>query len=43
MKRFILSLLLVMICANFLAACHTVAGVGKDVKRAGEKIEGAAH
>jgi len=42
MKRFILSLLLVLICANFLAACHTVAGVGKDVKEVGEEVEETA-
>jgi len=43
MKRFILSLMLVFVCANFLAACHTVAGVGKDVKEAGEEVEETAN
>jgi predicted small secreted protein len=42
MKRFILSLMLCFVCANFLAACHTVAGVGKDVKEAGEEVEETA-
>ena len=42
MKRFVLSLLLVFICANFVAACHTVAGVGKDVKEVGEEVEETA-
>jgi predicted small secreted protein len=42
MKRLILTLMLVFVCANFLAACHTVAGVGKDVKEAGEEVEETA-
>ena len=25
-----------------LAACNTIAGAGKDIERAGEKIQGAA-
>ena len=25
-----------------LAGCNTIAGAGKDIKKAGEKIEGAA-
>ena len=43
MKRFLLSLCLLGACSFALTACNTVEGVGKDVKRAGEKIEGAAH
>jgi len=43
MKRSFLSLFLLAGCAFALSACNTVEGVGKDVKRAGEKIEGAAH
>jgi predicted small secreted protein len=43
MKRIFLSLSLLAACAFLLAACNTVEGVGKDVKRAGEKIEDAAH
>ena len=42
MKRFTLSLMLLFVCANFLAACHTVAGVGKDVKEVGEEVEETA-
>jgi predicted small secreted protein len=42
MKRTILSLLLVLFAAATLGGCNTVAGAGKDVQKAGEKIEGAA-
>jgi predicted small secreted protein len=42
MKRFILSLLLVCVCSSFVTACHTVAGVGKDVKEVGEEVEETA-
>ena len=42
MKRFISSLLLLCITSSFLAGCHTVAGVGKDVKEAGEEVEETA-
>jgi predicted small secreted protein len=42
MKGFALSLLLLGAC-SLLAACNTVEGVGKDVRKAGEKIEDAAH
>ena len=42
MKRFILSLLLVCVTSGFLAGCHTMAGVGKDVKEAGEEVEETA-
>jgi predicted small secreted protein len=38
-----LSLFLLGVCSFLLAACNTVEGVGKDVRKAGEKIEGAAH
>jgi predicted small secreted protein len=43
MKRLFLSLSMLAACSFLLCACNTVEGVGKDVKRAGEKIEGAAH
>jgi len=43
MKRLFLGLFLLGACSLVLSACNTVEGVGKDVKRAGEKIEGAAH
>jgi predicted small secreted protein len=42
MKRFVLSLLLLSVMSSFLAGCHTVAGVGKDVKEAGEEVEETA-
>jgi len=42
MKRFVLSLLLLSFSTSFLAACHTVAGVGKDVKEVGEEVEETA-
>ena len=42
MKRFVLSLLLVAFCSSFIAGCHTVAGVGKDVKEVGEEVEETA-
>ena len=34
--------LLVVAAALLLSACNTVKGVGQDIQRAGEKIEGAA-
>ncbi len=42
MKRFVLSLLLLSFSAAFLGACHTMAGVGKDVKEAGEEVQETA-
>lgn len=42
MKQVARLAVLVLVCVGFLAACNTVAGAGKDIKRAGEKIEGAA-
>jgi predicted small secreted protein len=42
MKRFVLSLLLLSISTGFLSACHTMAGVGKDVKEVGEEVEETA-
>ena len=43
MKRFTLGLLLIATCSFLLSACNTVEGIGKDVKKAGETIEDAAH
>ncbi len=37
-----LSLILATIAALALAGCNTMAGVGKDVQKAGEKLEDAA-
>ena len=34
--------LLTLACLAFLAGCNTIAGAGKDIQKAGEKIEGAA-
>jgi predicted small secreted protein len=42
MKRTILSLLLLTLSAGMLSACHTVAGVGKDVQEVGEEVEETA-
>jgi predicted small secreted protein len=37
-----LTLLLVVLMAVSLSACNTVQGVGKDLKKAGQKIEDTA-
>lgn len=42
MKRFVLSLFLLSFSAVFLGACHTIAGVGKDVKEVGEEVQETA-
>lgn len=34
--------LLALACLAFLAGCNTIAGAGKDIQKAGEKLEGAA-
>ena len=34
--------LILILCALSLAACNTIQGVGKDVKKGGEAIEKAA-
>jgi len=41
MKRLIVVMMLVMFSMG-LAACNTIAGAGKDVQKAGEKIEDKA-
>ncbi len=33
--------LVALACLTFLAGCNTIAGAGKDIQKAGEKIEGA--
>jgi predicted small secreted protein len=43
MKRIVLTLLLLSFSMAFVAGCHTVAGVGKDVKEAGEEVEETAN
>ena len=42
MKRLIALMLLAMFSMGTLTACNTVAGVGKDVEAAGDKIEDKA-
>ena len=42
MKRFVFSLLLLSFSSLFLTACHTMEGVGKDVKEVGEEVEETA-
>ncbi|HEY1069660.1 entericidin A/B family lipoprotein [Thermomonas sp.] len=39
MKRLIALMVLAMFAGSFLTACNTVAGAGKDVQKAGEKVE----
>ena len=39
MKRVIFLLLLVAISSGFMTACNTMAGAGKDMQSAGEKVE----
>jgi predicted small secreted protein len=38
MKKAVIS----MLCLLLLSACNTVEGFGKDVKKVGQKVEGAA-
>ncbi|MCL1500648.1 entericidin [Xanthomonas nasturtii] len=42
MKRAIVLLVLSMFSVGMLSGCNTVAGAGKDVQGAGEKVEDAA-
>ncbi|OGT56261.1 MAG: entericidin [Gammaproteobacteria bacterium RIFCSPHIGHO2_12_FULL_63_22] len=42
MKRFVFSLLLLSFSTVFVTACHTMEGVGKDVKEVGEEVEETA-
>jgi predicted small secreted protein len=42
MKRTIALLSLAALSLCLLSACNTVAGVGKDMQKAGEKVEDAA-
>jgi len=42
MKRFTLTLMLLAFTTVFLGACHTMAGVGKDVKEVGEEVQETA-
>ena len=42
MKRVIALMLLALMSVGSLTACNTMAGVGKDVESAGDKIEDKA-
>ncbi len=42
MKQTMKLVLAALACMAFLAGCNTIAGAGKDIKKAGEKLEGAA-
>ena len=42
MKRLITLMLLAMFSMSTLTACNTVAGAGKDIEKAGDKIEDKA-
>jgi len=42
MKRLISTLMLFAFTTLFMSACHTVAGVGKDVQEVGEEVEETA-
>jgi predicted small secreted protein len=42
MKRAIVLLVLSVLSVGMLSGCNTVAGAGKDVQGAGEKVEDAA-
>ena len=43
MKRLFALLLLAMFSMSTLTACNTMAGAGKDMQKAGEKVEHKAH
>jgi entericidin A len=42
MKRVVALMLLSMFSVALLAGCNTIAGAGKDVQKAGEKVEDTA-
>jgi predicted small secreted protein len=42
-KRLVYLMVLALFSLNFLTACNTVAGAGKDIKGAGDKIEDTAN
>jgi len=42
MKRIVVLLMLALFSMSTLTACNTMAGAGKDVQKAGEKIEDKA-
>ena len=42
MKRTLMAMTVTMFSLVLLASCNTMAGAGKDIQKAGDKIEGAA-
>ena len=42
MKRTMMAMTLTLFSLVLLAGCNTMAGAGKDIQKAGDKIEGAA-
>ncbi|MGE5523324.1 MAG: entericidin A/B family lipoprotein [Rhodospirillaceae bacterium] len=34
--------IMMLVLAGFVAGCNTMSGMGKDVERGGEKLQGAA-
>ena len=42
MKRLLVLMMLAAFSTALLSGCNTIAGAGKDVQKAGEKVEGAA-
>ena len=42
MKRLLISVMLLGFSLSLLTACNTVAGAGKDVQKAGQKVESKA-
>ena len=42
MKRTLMALMVSLLALGLLAGCNTVAGFGKDMQKAGDKLEGAA-
>jgi entericidin A len=39
MKRLLTLMMLTLFCAGMLAGCNTMAGAGKDMQKAGQKVE----
>ena len=42
MKRTLMALMVSLLALGLLAGCNTVSGFGKDMQKAGDKLEGAA-
>jgi entericidin A len=43
MKRLTALMFLALFSSAFLSACNTMEGVGEDVQKVGEEVEGAAN